>query len=272
MGHAERHRTTNRWRRLFLPTVALSVLGLGVFAVPAASSPAATAPAVGAATSLGSDISWPQCGGGYPPTPAFGIVGANDGRPDTANPCLASEARWASASKTVEFYMNTADPPEVAPAQAYQYGFAAAQYAYTYANRWVAAGPGHMWWLDVETGNSWGSDQGANTEDIAGSIAFFRSKNVEVGVYSTAYQWGLITGGASIPSVPNWVPGASSAARAPAFCQASFSGGPVMMTQFTSQFDYDALCPGVTLPAPLPPPPSGLAGLLTAVLNWLKGL
>jgi hypothetical protein len=257
-----------------LPAVGLSVLALGVVALPAASAPATSAPAVASApTSLGSDISWPQCNGGYPPTPAFGIVGANDGRPDTANPCLASEDRWARSTGTVEFYMNTANPG-VAAGAAYTYGFNAARDAYRYATGQVDAGPGHTWWLDVETGNSWSADQGANTAVIAGSIAFLQAQRIVVGVYSTRYQWGVITGGASIPSVPNWVPGAVDAGQAPSFCAPgrSFSGGPVAMTQYTAQFDDDYLCPGVSLPAPLPPgpPPNPLGNLVATVLAWLN--
>jgi len=252
-----------RWWRLAVPVVAALAL------LAAATLSAGAAPA---GPTAGNDISWPQCGQAYPATPAFAIVGVNDGRPDTANPCLVSEYRWALASGVVEYYMNT-DNPGVAPADAYNYGFAAAKYALSYAAARVSAGPGHLWWLDVETGNSWSTDQAANTSDIAGSIAYLRSKGVTVGIYSTAYQWGVITGGASIPSVPNWVPGAASSAQALSYCTAgrSFSGGPVAVTQYTTQFDYDRLCPGVTLPRPLKPPSNGLAALLSALLSWLSG-
>jgi hypothetical protein len=231
--------------------------------------------AAGGAPAYGADISWPQCGQGYPARPAFAVIGVNDGRPYTANPCLVSEYGWAEASGQVEFYMNTANPG-VAPRDAYTYGFNAARDAYGYATGRVKAGAGHIWWLDVETGNSWSRDPGANAADIAGSLAYFRGQGVEVGIYSTRYQWDVITGGASIPSVPNWVPGALAAAQAPSFCgpQRSFSGGPVAMTQFTTQFDYDFVCPGVSLSAPAaPPPPANLVGnLLNAVLGWLRSL
>ena len=262
-------RRGRRWWRLAVPVLA-SLAMVASATVPASASLAPS-------PTPGSDISWPQCGQGYPATPAFGIVGVNNGRPDTANPCLVSEYRWALASGTVELYMNTANPGAVAGvtsgSDAYRYGYAAARYAFTYATAHVSAGPGHLWWLDVETGNSWSSDQAANTADIAGSIAYLRSKNVMVGIYSTQYQWGVITGGASIPSVPNWVPGASSATQALSFCTAaqSFSGGPVLVTQYTTQFDYDRLCPGVSLPAPLAPPANGLTQLLDALLAWLSG-
>jgi len=255
-----RHERRRGWWALIAPLVA--VVGLV----------AASTAAAGAAATIGSDISWPQCGQSYPATPAFGIVGVTDGRPDTTNPCLVSEYRWAKASASVEFYLNTANP-DLAPTAAYNYGYAAAKYAYSAANSEVKAATGHLWWLDVETGNTWSADQGANTEDIAGSIAFFRAKGVQIGLYSTQYQWGLITGGASVPSAANWVPGASSAAQATSFCAAgrSFSGGPVVMTQYTTRFDYDALCPGVSLPPALAPPTNPIASLLTSILAWLRG-
>jgi hypothetical protein len=248
---------------------------VGVVTSVAMTAVALVAVPAGAAPVVGSDISWPQCGGTYPSTPAFGVVGVTDGRPYTANPCLAAESRWAAASGTVEFYMNTANPG-VAAADAYTYGFNAARDAYAYATSQVSAGRGHQWWLDVETGNTWSDDQGVNTTVIAASLAYFRTQGVTVGIYSTAYQWGVITGGARIPSVPNWVPGARSAAAAPSFCSPgrSFSGGPVVMTQYTTRFDYDFLCPGVSLPRlpPVPPPPDLVHGLLRALLAWLNAL
>jgi hypothetical protein len=232
----------------------------------------------GAAPVVGTDISWPQCGRSYPAPSAFSILGVNDGRPYTANPCLAAEYRWARSSGVVEFYMNTANPG-VAMGDAYNYGFGAARYAFTYATAHLGAGAGHLWWLDVETGNTWSPDQGANTAVITGSVAFFRAHGVRVGIYSTKYQWGLLTGGASIASVPNWVPGARSAREAPSFCAAgrSFSGGPVVMAQYTTVFDYDYLCPGVSLPAltagpppGLPPPDVGISNLVNGILAWLN--
>jgi hypothetical protein len=223
-------------------------------------APTATA---GAAPVVGNDISWPQCGRAYPAPGGFGIVGVNGGRPFTTNPCLVSEYRWARASGVVALYMNTANPG-VAAGDAYGYGLDAAQHAYSYATSHVSAGPGHVWWLDVETGNSWSADQAANTAVIAGSIAFFSARGVHVGIYSTAYQWGRITGGARFPAVPNWVPGARSAAEAPSFCAArrSFSGGPVVMAQYTTDFDYDYLCPA----------PKAAPDLLGAIVAWLASL
>jgi hypothetical protein len=282
-----------RHRRGHRVALSLLVAVISLFAVPVG-----TVTSAAAGPLVGSDISWPQCGQAYPATPAFGIVGVNGGRPYNHNPCLTSEFRWAAAGAgPVQLYINTANPgaagsgldwygqrspdagcrPTNEAACAFDYGYGAAGDAYAFATSRVPAGTGHVWWLDVETGNSWSPDQRANLAVIAGSIAFLRARSVLVGIYSTRYQWGIITGGASLPTIPNWVPGAARADQAPAFCAASrsFSGGPVVMTQYTTHFDFDYLCPGAQLQPPAPPPPSLLAGLgdlIGRVLTWLTSL
>lgn len=197
--------------RVVLPISAL-VAAQGMFA---ASASAAGPPSPG---SSGYDISWPQCGGSYPAAGSFGIVGATDGRPWSANPCWSSEYTWASGyAATPQLYMNTANPaphssyywpasgsrdPSLCqnassttdPGCAYDYGWHAA------ANALVTAGGQNAaqdaWWLDVETGNTWNGDGSSNAADLQGSIDYLRSQNVAtVGVYSTGYQWDTITGG-----------------------------------------------------------------------------
>lgn len=263
-----------RWWLVILVAVGLvAAASVPAFGIGVRATEDATPDVAAAAPHVGSDISWPQCGTAVPATPAFGIVGANDGRPYTDNPCIVAQNSWASASGLVMFYMNTADPA-VPGYQAYDYGYRAAQGAYQYANRYVKAGPTHVWWLDVETENSWDGSTTANLLDIEGSLAFFATNKVPVGIYSTKYQWGVITGGASIPGVLNWVAGASGSADAPGFCSPahSFTGGPVYMVQYTTQFDYDLLCPGMTLPQPKGPPPNLLVGLLQTLLVFLKAV
>lgn len=238
---------------------------------------------------IGFDISWPQCGRPFPEGHAFGIVGVNNGRPYTENPCLAEQARWAAASGLpAGFYLNTANPgvrsrsvdwyaqrspnPSCSPADeaacAYNYGYNGARHAYAYANSVAPAGPGHTWWLDVETGNSWSAtDLAANTASILGTIDYLQAQGVVVGAYSTRYQWTKITGGASLPLLPNWAAGARNAQQAAAFCaDRTFTGGPVMLVQWVEgRFDHNYPCPGsdaVLRPAPAPPQPDLLTGLL----------
>ncbi len=78
----------------------------------------------------GNDISYPQCGGSFPSSPAFEIVGVNDGLANNLNPCFGpsstyprytqSELYWAAATATgltvqpkASLYVNTADPGNV---------------------------------------------------------------------------------------------------------------------------------------------------------------
>ena len=72
----------------------------------------ATAPVV-PATSVGFDISYPQCGRPYPAAPGFGVVGVNHGHAFSTNPCLRGELRWVRgvpAAPTRAFYVNTGAP------------------------------------------------------------------------------------------------------------------------------------------------------------------
>ena len=74
--------------------------------------------ALGSATTSGGgwDVSWPQCTSSgnveaLPGSPQIGVVGVNDGRPFTTNPCLQSELEWAGAG--AEVYINTDNPGPV---------------------------------------------------------------------------------------------------------------------------------------------------------------
>jgi hypothetical protein len=233
----------------------------------------------------GYDVSWPQCGRTLPSRANVAIVGVNGGKPYEENPCLAEQFRWATgAAAQRAFYMNTANPGTASrvvdwynqkspnrgcsrsdeAACAYNYGFNAAKHAYATAQAKTGVAGRHSWWLDVETTNSWSDDQALNVADILGSLAYLRSQKVPVGVYSTGYQWGVITGGADLPDLPNWVAGARNGDQAARWCSpdSSFTGGPVTLVQWVQDdLDHNALC------APLPavttgPPPNQLDQLL----------
>ncbi|HVA70998.1 MAG TPA: hypothetical protein VNF08_06720, partial [Acidimicrobiales bacterium] len=94
--------------QLFKCLLAALLLATGLLAT----STLAGASTPTASTSIGYDISFPQCGGVPPTSAAFGIVGVSDGYPLSTNPCLASELQWAQStvSGAPAFYMNTASP------------------------------------------------------------------------------------------------------------------------------------------------------------------
>lgn len=220
------------------------------------------------------DVSYPQCGKTLPSSPTGGIVGVNGGVVFSANPCLGTEWSWAlkGASVAPAFYANTADPGpaysshwpagQTAPmacdgsnstACSYDYGWNAAKDSYADAAKVTATPGAYTWWLDVETGNSWqtlesayGQTPTARANDqaaLAGAVAELKGAGVtRVGMYSTSYQWGQITGdtGTQFATAPVWVAGTGTQSTAIANCSStSFTGGPVMLTQY-AQSGYDA--------------------------------
>jgi hypothetical protein len=230
------------------------------------SSTAALAAPKAATPTVGYDVSYPQCSVSLPRDSAFGIVGVSDGLAYGKNGCLAAQYAWAArAPQRPAFYMNTGNPgsastrvnwygqqgPQTCAADAeagcaYDYGYNGAQQAYAYAVSQVGAtaAAAGTWWLDVETANSWSADTSLNLADIQGSIDFLTTTVAGLGVYSTGYQWGVISGGAQLgPSISNWVAGALNAKRAASLCSSSFSGGTVLLVQYPSGgLDADYAC------------------------------
>jgi len=228
---------------------------------------------------LGNDVSWPQCNLDLPDDPAFAIVGVNNGLANTTNPCLHEQLDWAedagggTGQPHLALYVNTANPGlrgswwptnneyggkvvanpygdcqgKEDAACAYMYGYAKAfDDAYL---RTIAEPETYLWWLDVETGNSWSGDRNANRADLEGMTDFFHSIGASVGIYSSARQWGQIVGevgsASSLYSLPSWLAGARSAGQARDMCSAEplTAGGRVVLTQFVADgFDHDHSC------------------------------
>ena len=215
---------------------------------------------------VGHDISWPQCDKGRPEVGVFGIVGVTGGRPYTRNPCLTSQFAWAEDSPGgAGFYLNTSNPgvdslaldwyaqrspnaacsPADEPACAYDFGFNAAAEAFAYAQSSTGHAAGRVWWLDVESDNSWSdTDIGANRASLQGSIDFLtRQPGVVVGIYTLPRMWVRIMGDHPL-ALPNWTAGATTLAEAVAHCSPEFSatGGPVVLSQWVEGFDNDYVC------------------------------
>jgi len=251
---------------------AIALLALAPAAGVDAAAPSGAASLLAAATGPGYDISWPQCGGSYPGTPAFGIVGVNKGIVFSPNPCLASEVTWAGGTSAA-LYANTGNPgpklsthwptgqtiPQVCSATnsdsaacAYDYGYNAAVDSYHDAVLALGqpASAGSPWWLDVETSNSWRSDVTLNVAALSGAVDYLGSVAHVAGFYSTSYQWGVITGGTTtFKAYPSWVAGAADPAGASANCAGpGFTGGGVTLAQYPSGgFDADLRCSTATL-------------------------
>ena len=174
-------------------------------------------------SAVGSDISWPQCGTVYPGGYSFGIIGVTGGHPFSGNDCYASEFAWAKSSGNPQMYINLAygqspnGPLQCAVGdggcQAYNYGYDSAQWARQYAHDQTGGASDSIgvWWLDVEFGNYWSDNQDLNSYVIQGALDYLqRTVGATVGVYSTSYMWGELTGGFAPPNTPNWVAGASA--------------------------------------------------------------
>lgn len=111
----------------------------------------------------------------------------------------------------------------------------------------------YPWWLDVETSNSWQSGTSGlqmNMADLQGMVAGLQAAGATlVGVYSTASQWGAVTGGTttsaggSLYQLPDWIPGARTLSGAESNCgSASFTSGSVVLTQWLARLDGDYSC------------------------------
>jgi hypothetical protein len=232
-----------------------------------------------AGSGIGNDVSWPQCGTTLPSGQAFGIVGVNDGLANNTNPCFASQLSWAqnSAGGTGQdkaaLYVNTGNPgpassswpssnnyPAGTPvsnpygsctgadsaACAYMYGYARAYD--DVADRGVANPTGYLWWLDVETTNSWEGSTAENAADLEGMTRYLRGAGIRVGIYASNYQWNLIAGSvkstSNLSALPNWIPGAGTLAQAQANCKGKpLMTGTITLTQYEAgSLDYDNSC------------------------------
>jgi hypothetical protein len=232
-------------------------------AAPAVRKARVVTPKKPTATSVGYDVSYPQCSSSLPKSPPFAIVGVTGGRAYATNPCLAAEYAWAQTATSttyprISFYANTGNPGpvlskawptgQIAPRAcdgtwsegcSYDYGWNAAADAFAKASAVAGASVSRAayWWLDVETGNSWATASDSadwaalNTNDLQGAAAYLASQGVgQIGFYSTGFQWGQITGltastsPAYFPvSYVNWVPGATTLSGAQARCSSAYS-------------------------------------------------
>ena len=266
----------NTVRRSVVVVLAAVAVVLGVSAAASA-----------AVTTIGYDVSYPQCGTALPYSHAFGIVGVNGGLPTTANPCLSTQLTWAWKSSgavlsqpKAQLYLNTANPGEYigsistwpttgstpygtcdgtrTSACSWQYGWNRAHdsvvgFFGSAAPAAHASPASYLWWLDVETGNSWQSvaadAKAQNRATLEGMTAYLASRSAAVGLYSTGYQWAQIVGStpptSNLAGRKNWLPGATTLTGAAANCTAPAltPNGHVVLTQYvTNGVDRDHSC------------------------------
>ena len=212
-------------------------------------------------STFGWDVSWPQCGKPLPGGQhGYAIIGVTDGHLWDMNPCLVEQHRWSTRGGALGgLYVNVNWPSKAAepgvparmadvcalddPAcQMYQWGFQGVSDAVDQATARHVAAP--MWWLDVETANRWSGDKFLNAQIVRGAIDALKGRGIEVGIYSTWYQWGVIAGDFA-PGLPNWVAGPNNVEEAAEACRVgpTFGGGVPWMVQYPYQgFDGNLIC------------------------------
>ncbi|WP_116449734.1 hypothetical protein [Blastococcus litoris] len=240
-------------------------------------------------TSVGYDVSHPQCDTDLPRERAFAVVGVNGGLSTRANPCLQEQLTWAWESSgevagqpRAQLYLNTANPGQLldevttwpmsgstpygacdgtnSTACSWEYGWERAENSvlsfFTPAARAarVDSQPSrYVWWLDVETMNTWqygsagASDR--NRATLEGMASYLLSRDAEVGVYSTGRQWGQIVGEVGDDSVlaelDSWLAGSLTADQAEAACDDDplVPDGDVVLSQYVrDEWDRNVAC------------------------------
>ena len=247
---------------------------------PAPTSTPTPAPTPTPEPTLGFDVSWPQCNDEHPEHIGFAIVGVDGGRVYKPNPCLTEQLDWAGEGG--DLYINTANPgprhsqywpsgtddprpcdTEDRPGAettscAYSYGWNAAADSYrraleAYAELgWVAEDEDRLpeeivWWLDVETANSWMRDRELNVASLHGAVDYLASMGAEdIGFYSTPLLWWRITAGTDdFEDHAAWHAGGHSQEEAAERCEHdAFTGGSLSLVQWIEDgIDRNLRCP-----------------------------
>lgn len=266
---------SSRWR--------LAVVTCGVTAAVAVPGTAWATPDVGY------DVSHPQCDAELPRDRGFAVVGVNGGLSTRANPCLSEQLAWASESSgevdeqpPAQLYLNTANPGQLldevttwpqtgatpygscdgsnTTACSWEYGWERAENSVlsffapaARAARMDSQPSRYVWWLDVETMNTWQYGSAEETErnraTLEGMATYLLSRGAEVGVYSTGRQWGQIVGEVDDDSVladlDSWLAGSLTADEAEDACDDDplVPDGEVVLTQYVrDEWDRNVSC------------------------------
>lgn len=194
---------------------------------------------------LGYDVSHPQCKKDLPADGGFAIVGVNGGHPFSTNRCVADQLAWAVTKSGHAVYVNSAYPGTGDPVA---YGRSVVDDAVT-RKRAQSPGGTAVWWLDVETANTWAGTQQQNATVIDAMAVRLQELGVRVGIYSTPSMWAEIAGTWE-PGLPVWYatgPGTADTARAA--CDRSFAGSPTAIVQWVQKtasgqlLDHNLVCP-----------------------------
>jgi|GEM_PF-2105334 len=193
---------------------------------------------------LGYDVSHPQCKTALPADGGFAIVGVTGGRPFSSNKCVGSQLAWAVTKSGHAVYVNSGYPGVGDPVA---YGTSIANDAV--AREHAQSGGGtSVWWLDVETANTWAGTQQQNATVLDAIASRLQQLGARVGIYSTPGMWLEIAGSWS-PGLPVWyATGPGTVLTATQACSGSFAGSPAALVQWVQrtakgEFDRNLVCP-----------------------------
>jgi hypothetical protein len=195
-------------------------------------------------TTVGYDVSHPQCGRVLPADGGFAIVGVTGGRPMSSNRCVGSQLRWAAGKQGRAVYVNTGYPGVGDPVA---YGRAVVDDAVA-RERAQSPGGTTVWWLDVETENTWAGTTRENATVLDAMAARLQELGLRVGIYSTPQMWEEIAGSWS-PGLPVWYAiGPGTAAQAAAACASQLAGSSPAIVQWVQatgngRLDHNLVCP-----------------------------
>jgi LysM repeat protein len=219
---------------------------------------AATEASPYAHSEAGFDVSYPDCVRSLPSEAGFMIVGLNNGRPFTSNPCFETEYAIAKGSQlSPSIYLNAAYAPSLvrhvtsdcASAGAGQPLRRREQLAYAVGCSEAEASiamlgglPTAMIWIDIEPANTWSKHPALNRATIFGFVRTLAATDPRpiVGVYSGTAYWGRLTGGWSSFPIPEWISTGSPVDASG--CAIPFAAGPVWLSQHATTHDHDRPC------------------------------
>ncbi len=148
----------------------------------------------------GYDVSFPQCKSDLPAAAVgFAIVGLNNGKPFTENPCFTKQWKWARTHPGVAVYINMADPGTSSPAR---YGTRIGKDSVKKLKR-LSVPKGTPVWLDIETLNTW-TEPERSVQVISTTLRELTKAGYPVGVYAPPAHWFEITMNANL-DIPSWL-------------------------------------------------------------------
>lgn len=148
----------------------------------------------------GYDVSFPQCHQELSQRyVGFVIVGLNNGRPYTTNPCFAKQWSWANEHTARAIYINVSDPGS---GSAKARGAAIAKDTLAQTKKFNISKQTPIW-LDIELNNDWTNADRAVV--VLNEVMRILNKHGHpVGIYSVPVHWFSITLSADV-SVPTWL-------------------------------------------------------------------